>query len=227
MSGKNKRRMKDVIYDEYLGRIRRGEITDEDRLVDTAVAEEFNVSRMPVRDALMRLVHEGYLASSTRGFTLPKLEPRQILEIFELRRLLEPRAAALATYELTEENLAEMARAVDRSESTITSGDVEMLYRASEDIRRIWVMAVPNISLRDTILRYIVQIQAVRMATLPDAQAHRVLVGFHRKMHTAFSSRRGADVELLILRFVLAGEESYHRVTNTSPLTAAPLLTGP
>jgi len=222
MSGSQRRPMKDVIYEEYLGRIQRGELTHSDRLVDTAVAEAFSVSRMPVRDALMRLVHEGYLASSTRGFTLPKLEPRQILEIFELRRLLEPRAAALATYELSDEDLAEMAQAVDRSESTITSGDVEMLYRASEDIRRIWVMAVPNIELRDTILRYIAQIQAVRMATLRDAESHRVLVSFHRQMLTAFSSRRGADVELLILRFVLAGEESFHRVSNTSLLSTAP-----
>lgn len=222
MTGKNKRRIKDVIYVEYLGRIQRGEITEDDRLVDTAVAEEFNVSRMPVRDALMRLVHEGYLASSTRGFTLPKLESRQILEIFELRRLLEPRAAALATDELTEENLAEMARAVDRSESTIASGDVEMLYRASEDIRRIWVMAVPNISLRDTILRYIAQIQAVRMATLRDAESHRILVAFHRQMYTAFSNRRGTEVELLILRFVLAGEDSYRRVRNGPSLTPTP-----
>ena len=96
MSDLPKRHMKDVIYEEYLGRIQRGELAEEDRLVDTAIAAEFNVSRMPVRDALMRLAHEGYLASSTRGFTLPELTPRQILEIFELRRLIEPRAAALA-----------------------------------------------------------------------------------------------------------------------------------
>lgn len=209
-----KRHMKDVIYDEYLGRIQRGELSEEDRLVDTAVAEAFSVSRMPVRDALMRLTHEGYLASSSRGFKLPKLAPAQILEIFELRRLLEPRAAALATHAMTEEDIETLWQAVALSESTITSGDVQALYRASEDIRRTWIMAVPNRELRDTIQRYMAQIQAVRMATLRDAEAHRVLVSFHRRMVEAFASRRSVDVELLVLRYVLAGEESYLRVKS-------------
>ncbi len=214
MSDTPKRHMKDVIYDAYLGRIQRGELTPDDRLVDTAIAAEFEVSRMPVRDALMRLTHEGYLASTTRGFTLPTLEPRQILEIFELRRLLEPRAAALATHELTADDFERMQQAVTLSESTLETGDIEALYRASEDIRRTWVMAVPNAELRDTIQRYMVQIQAVRMATLRDTQAHRVLVAFHRRMLETFKSRRSADVELLLMRFVLAGEDSYLRVSG-------------
>ena len=213
-----KRHMKDVIYDAYLSRIQRGQIRDSDRLVDTVIAAEFNVSRMPVRDALMRLAHEGYLASSTRGFTLPELSHRQIVSIFEIRRLLEPRAAALATHELTSHDLSAMQDAVALSESTIVSGDVVMLHNASEQIRRAWVMAIPNSELRDTILRYMAQIQAVRMKTLRDTASHRILVAFHREMLTAFSSRNAANVELLILRFVLAGEESYLRVKHNDPV---------
>tara|TARA_R110002124_G_scaffold270552_1_gene439082 strand:+ start:11809 stop:12447 length:639 start_codon:yes stop_codon:yes gene_type:complete len=206
--------MKDVIYKEYLGRIQRGELHAEDRLVDTAIAADFNVSRMPVRDALMRLAHEGYLASSTRGFTLPELSHSQIHNIFEIRRLLEPRAAALATGFLTDQDFETLEQAVALSESTITSGNVELLFTASEQIRRTWIMAVPNPELRDTILRYMAQIQAVRLATLPDSASHHILVSFHRQMLTAFRSRKSVDAELLILRFVLAGEDSYLRVRS-------------
>lgn len=219
MANTSKRHMKDVIYETYLSRIQRGEVHDGDRLVDTVIAAEFNVSRMPVRDALMRLAHEGYLASSTRGFTLPELSHRQIVSIFEIRRLLEPRAAALATHELTAQDITAMKGAVALSESTIASGDVVLLYNASEQIRRTWVMAVPNIELRDTILRYMAQIQAVRMITLRDTASHHILVAFHRDMLTAFASRNAANVELLILRFVLAGEESYLRVKRADPIT--------
>jgi hypothetical protein len=45
-------------------------------------------------------------------------------------------------------------------------------------------------------------------------------VAFHRDMLTAFASRNGANVELLILRFVLAGEESYLRIKNADPTAA-------
>lgn len=212
MTDAPKRPMKDKIYETFLSRIQRGEISPTDRLVDKAVAEEFNVSRMPVRDALMRLTHEGYLESTTRGFTLPNLGSRQIREIFELRRLLEPRAAALATNQLSDEDLARMTDAVKRAEHTLETGEIESLFAASEDIRRTWIMAVPNLELRDTILRYMAQIQAVRMATLRDAIAHRILVELQRRLLNAFAARDAAAVELLLLRYVIAGEDSFLRL---------------
>ncbi|WP_353038913.1 GntR family transcriptional regulator [Mesorhizobium sp. M1300] len=43
------------------------------KLVDVDIAARLGISRMPVRDALMQLVHEGYLVGTTRGFTLPTL----------------------------------------------------------------------------------------------------------------------------------------------------------
>lgn len=212
MSNTPKRHIKDQIYETYLGRIQRGEVSYTDRLVDTAIAAELKVSRMPVRDALMRLTHEGYLTSTTRGFALPNLQLKQILEIFELRRLLEPRAAALATAKLTQSDLDVLKAAVAQSERTLETGDIESLYAASETIRRTWIMAVPNVELRDTILRYMAQIQSVRFATLGEAQSLQVLVELQRQMLRAFSSRDAAHVELLLLRYVLAGEESFRRV---------------
>ena len=214
MSGTPKRHIKDRIYDAYLARIQRGEISHTDRLVDTAIAAELNVSRMPVRDALMRLTHEGYLTSTTRGFMLPNMQPEQILEIFELRRLLEPRAAALATANLTQADLDALEQAVVQAEKTIETGDVESLHTASEVIRRTWIMAVPNVELRDTILRYMSQIQAVRFATLSDAQSSLVLIELQRQMLRAFTNRNAAHVELVLFRYVLAGEESYRRIMD-------------
>ena len=49
------------IHDTIRTRILTGKIGAADRLVDTAIAAEMGVSRMPVREALMQLVSEGYL----------------------------------------------------------------------------------------------------------------------------------------------------------------------
>lgn len=67
----HRQRIHDIIRD----RILRGEVGSEDRLVDTATAAEIGVSRMPLREALMQLVSEGYLESTTRGFTPTRLPP--------------------------------------------------------------------------------------------------------------------------------------------------------
>ena len=85
--------LSESVYAEIRSRLQRGEIGPNDRVLDYEVAEEFDCTRMPVRQALLRLVSEGYLIGTTRGFVTPTLTNDDIHEIFEVRRLLEPSAA--------------------------------------------------------------------------------------------------------------------------------------
>lgn len=200
---------RDRIYAGTLARIQRGEIGREARLVDTAIAAELGVSRMPVRDALMRLAHEGYLSATTRGFMLPALSQAEVLEVFEIRRLLEPRAAAWAAQRLDEAALARMAAAVTDAESTLASDDVPLFYRASETFRNAWLSAVPNRALQGTIRRYLSQVQAVRMATMRDPAAHGIIVAGQRGLLAAFRARDGVAASERMLRFVIAAEAKF------------------
>src|SRR5262245_23642466 len=82
--------LREQIYENLCERIHTGKLTFEDRLVDVDIANEFGVSRMPVREALMQLVHDGMIESTSRGFVLRRYSDAEIEEIFEIRRLLEP-----------------------------------------------------------------------------------------------------------------------------------------
>lgn len=202
------------IYEDYLGRIQRGEIGREDRLVDTAIAADLGVSRMPVRDALMQLAHEGYLEGTSRGFTLPSLSHEQIMEFFELRRLLEPRAAATAAQNLDRESLAAMQHAVHDAHATLESGDVGLFFRASEIFRNTWLAAVPNRELRQTILRYLGQVQTVRMTTMRDRPTHLIIVAGQQGLFDAFARADAVAAADRMLRFVLQAEERYLSLGN-------------
>ncbi len=197
------------IHDVLVARIQKGEIGPKDRLVDTAVAAEFGVSRMPARDALMRLAHEGYLEPTTRGFVLPRLDHVEILEIFDLRRLLEPRAAALAAQGLTEEELAHLESTHVEARDAMASGDRERLFRACEIFRNHWIAAVPNASLRKALQRYMTQVQAVRMMTFADPANHPVIVDGNTRLLDAFRRRDALAAADRILRFVFDGEAAY------------------
>ena len=50
-----------LAYEALRERVRRGLISPDDRLVDTEIANQLAVSRMPVREALLQLVAEGVL----------------------------------------------------------------------------------------------------------------------------------------------------------------------
>lgn len=197
------------IHETIHRRILRGEIGTDDRLVDTAIAAEMGVSRMPVREALMQLVSEGYLEGTTRGFALPRLAPERVQEIFLLRQLLEPRAAASAAQARDAATLVQMQAAVDDSAATLHSGDFESFYRASEQFRNLWLHAVPNTELRAAIQRYSGQVQSVRLATMRDPDAHRTIVAGQRDLLAAFRNRDALAAADRISRFVIEAEASY------------------
>lgn len=202
------------IYEDYLVRIQSGEITPDDRLVDVTIAEAEGVSRMPVRDALMRLVHEGYLATSTRGFVIPEWDRKDVLEVFEVRRMLDPRAAALAAHHLDALRLREMDAAVSDAILTLETKDTPKFYRASEIFRNAWLSAVPNGYLRQAISRYQSQVQAVRLVTMTDAESHETIVSVQQELLNAFAAHDSVRASDLMLKFVIAAETNYAKLTR-------------
>lgn len=199
------------IHALLLQRIQTGAVGWDDRLVDVALAAEMGVSRMPVRDALMRLAAEGYLVATTRGFTLPNLSEAEVLEVFELRRLLEPRAAAMAAQAMTDDRHAMLSDAVAQARGTLESGDVPLFYHASERFRSGWLAAVPNRMLVDTIQRYLAQVQTVRLTTMRDPVSHAVIVEGQRDLLAAFGRRDAVGAADRMLRFVIEGEQAFRR----------------
>jgi DNA-binding GntR family transcriptional regulator len=72
------------------------------RLVQNQIAEQLQVSRTPVRDALLRLSQEGLIDSiGARGYVVRKLTPGDILDVYEVRLTLEVTASDLAFGELS------------------------------------------------------------------------------------------------------------------------------
>lgn len=205
---------RDRIYDLLLTRIQNGEVGWQDRLVDTTLAADLGVSRMPVRDALLQLAAEGYLVATTRGFTLPSLTRDEVLEVFELRRLLEPRAAAMAAQAMTGAQLGVLSEAVEQAQSTLGSGDIPLFFRASERFRSGWLLMVPNHALVDTIRRYMAQVQTVRLTTMRDPVSHTVVIAGQRELLAAFAARDVVGASDRMLRFVVEGEQAFRRMTG-------------
>ena len=197
------------VYRLYLDRIRSGALGREDRLVDTVIAADLGISRMPVREALLRLTAEGYLEPSSRGFTLPGLTPAQIAEVFELRHLLEPRAVALCARAMPVVAMDRLAEAIALAESTLAGGDVPRFFQASETYRNGWIAEVPNTALRAAIQRYVAQVQLVRLATIGDDAARRAIVKNQRALLAAFRARDALAAHDIMRDFIVEGELSW------------------
>jgi len=104
-----------AVADKLRDQIIRGEIAEGTQLRQDAIATQYQVSRIPVREALRQLDAEGLIAIvPNRGAVVPALSPDDIEKLFSIRALLEPEVLKRSIPHLTEEDLAE-AEAVLRT----------------------------------------------------------------------------------------------------------------
>ena len=197
------------VYSEILNRIQRGQLSPQDRLVDTAVAAELSVSRMPVREAMLRLANEGYLVSTTRGFMLPKLSLEDIAEIHEMRRLLEPRAAAGAVRVLTDLAIRRLEEANEAARAAAVCNDPTGFISASNAFRQVWLQATPNRRLAATISRFADQVQTMHHSTLYDADSQRIAAVLIADVLRGFQERDALGVHDRVAALIDRGRERF------------------
>src|SRR5262252_10095689 len=97
-----------AVADKLRDQIIRGEISEGTQLRQDAIASQYRVSRIPVREALRQLDAEGLITIvPNRGAVVPALSPDDIEELFSIRALLEPEVLKLSIPSLTKEDFSE------------------------------------------------------------------------------------------------------------------------
>ncbi|MEO1678885.1 MAG: GntR family transcriptional regulator [Pseudomonadota bacterium] len=87
----------EAAYDALLASIRDGHFRPGDRLREEDVAERLALSRTPIREALRRLEADGIVEHRPRfGAAIRKLNQVELVELYEMRVVLERTAAELA-----------------------------------------------------------------------------------------------------------------------------------
>jgi len=91
------RTLSERIFEVIRERIIEGKLPDREPVRQDALAAELGVSKIPLREALARLEHEGLLTSqANRGWFVRPMSADQAEEIYLLRLAIEPAAAAFA-----------------------------------------------------------------------------------------------------------------------------------
>jgi DNA-binding GntR family transcriptional regulator len=103
-----------LVYEFLRNGIVSGRFPGGSRIKSESVASELGVSRMPVREAFRQLDAEGLIIlRPNRGAVVTDLTPDDILELFEMRGVLEGLAAAHAANRATRADLSDLRRMLD------------------------------------------------------------------------------------------------------------------
>src|ERR1700679_3920512 len=79
-----------AVVERLRDKILHGELREGEQRRQDAIAAEFQISRIPVREALSHLAAEGLITIvANRGAVVSALSPDEIMEMFETRGVLE------------------------------------------------------------------------------------------------------------------------------------------
>ena len=162
------------VYAELRDMLMNGKFLPGERLVVRDIAERFETSPMPVREALRRLASEDALIDApNRGVIVPPITVEAVTDLVRVRCMVEGSAAEWAAATMTGAELAAVAAINERMHAGIERGSTDEFlslnrdfhfgtYRAARSatlmlvIERLWLRAGPwlNFMRQDETIRF-------------------------------------------------------------------------
>lgn len=130
----------DIAYSEIRRDILSGALAEGERLTEQRLAERLGLSRTPIREAISRLIREGFVERQS-GYTtrVARFRKEDLDEIFEIRVMLERYAAERAARFATEDQVQTL-RALGQSMTEHTpprrDEDYEIISQANEQFHK-------------------------------------------------------------------------------------------
>ncbi len=137
-------RLAEEVYDQIFAGIHSGVIDPNERLVQERLADEMEVSRTPVREALLRLEHQGILKREKHGrFIVRKFSAAEIIQIYRAREAVECYALGLLCEMRTSVLIDNLYQTVEKEEDRSCS-TINEYYEANKHIHRTFVKETDN-----------------------------------------------------------------------------------
>jgi DNA-binding GntR family transcriptional regulator len=120
-----------------------GTLPPGERIVEQQLAAMLNVSRTPVREALLKLERENLVARIGRGMAVRRYSSDEVRDIYNLRAHLESFAARIAADRITDPELGALERIQDEMEhERFEPSHIESIRLLSRDNQRFHALVV-------------------------------------------------------------------------------------
>jgi DNA-binding GntR family transcriptional regulator len=199
------------VYEQTCDALLLGRYSPGSRLNIRQLAAVMHVSATPVREALSRLISEGILeASDTRAIVVPQVSVERLLEIFELRVLLEGELAYAAATAMSAAQVAQVRELQAELEAALDEKNYREVLRcnaqfhfaiykaanrplALQIVRGLWLRIGPTLHLnypllaetREGTTRHHTAIDAI-LARDPGALRAGIIADVRGSQHTIF-----------------------------------------
>lgn len=208
-----------ALYEEVAERLRQRIFSHELKpgawVDEQAIAEQYGISRTPLREALKVLASEGLVnLKPRRGCYVTELSPKEISDIFPLMALIEGRCAFEATENATPADLEHLEGINATLAQAARDGDITRFFEANQDFH----LAIQAITGNRWLLQVIQDLRKVlkltRMHSLSVEGRLQQSLEEHQAILDAMRKGDAAQAEILMRDHLRAGREA---ITKNQP----------
>jgi len=195
-----------------------GSIAAGEKLNEPRLAEQFNVSRGPLREAIRRLVAMRLVTYVPhQGASVVTLDMQSILELYEVREALEGKAAALAATNMSDLEISKLHEVLQLHRRHFESNDGEYMQVDGDfDFHYLIIKGSGNQMLTNQLLNELYHlIRMFRYQTSRFAsRSNRALIE-HEQLIYAIEQRDPAMAEMVMRRHISRARLSIEKHLNT------------
>lgn len=201
----------ETTYELLCDEIRSGKLPPGSRLRETEIAERLAVSRTPVREAIRRLEAEGLVDHLPRsGAVVRKLDYPELMELYEMRTVLEGTAARLAARAASPVELEEL-QAINE-EMHRAAGQSDVVITLNRQFHRLLLDAARNRFLLRAMATVENTLMILGTSSMAKPDRAREAVAEHREVLDALLARDGAAAEAAMRRHMERAQSARLRI---------------
>lgn len=176
-----------------------GRLAPGSRIRQEELAQQYDVSRIPVREALRQLESDGLVTlRANSGAWVANLNPDEFIEIYKIRERLEPLALRESVHHLKDEHIAQLdALRLAMDEAT----NVEEFLQLDREFHLLTYSGARMTNLKDMIERFWNTTQHYRRMFTENASHERrwIINAEHRLLVEAIRRRDEDEAERILL----------------------------
>lgn len=192
----------EIVSNRIRDSILNGDLKPQDRILIKSIAESLGFSTIPVREGIRKLEVEGFLEIKPhKGVYVREPDSNELSDIFEVRILLECRAAKLAVEKIRDSHIVKL-RAINREMDSFAKqsdrSSILKYFRLNRKFHGKLYKCAGNSFLCKTIERIALNIEPHLLRYISSAASRKIAQEDHEKILRACEEKDAKLVEQLI-----------------------------
>ncbi len=197
----------DSVYQQIKEYILVGKIKNSTRVTERALAKKFNVTRVPIRESLLKLEHDGLIRKiPSVGYIAENYSSEELEEAMLLRFILECQAASKAAENATEEDIVTLEAVNKALRDAGVAHNLEIAVELDREFHLEIIKASHSKLLNK--LYSIISIPVFRDLTVTSQSSVAITFKQHSRIIEAIKNKNTEEAFTLILKHV-PGRENF------------------